>query len=245
MDSTQIRRRGETDAHLRLKRLAFLWAQGNGYSACAAEVTLPRCRYRADVAAYRPRPKQPGVTAIFECKQARADLFRDNCTSALEQERLRSISRRRDTLERLLRIHYPTLRTGDSLFPEYDVHDFSRLKHRTYERVTRQFVALQARLCNAVKFERLVRYRCANLFILVLSSELSAEAAAPPGWGVLLETNGSLSLVRKPLWHDSLDGEPLQFLQRIAIAGTRQFNRAFQICFDEIQSTRQNGGEWG
>ena len=48
--------RGETDTHVRLKRLALLWAQANGYSACAAEVSLPQCRYRADVAAYRPGP---------------------------------------------------------------------------------------------------------------------------------------------------------------------------------------------
>src|SRR6266446_5713471 len=46
--------RGETEAHTRLKRLAFVWAQRQGYSACAMEVALPRCRYRVDVAAYRP-----------------------------------------------------------------------------------------------------------------------------------------------------------------------------------------------
>ena len=38
--------RGETTRHARLKRLAFLWAQAHGYSACAMEVSLPRCRYR-------------------------------------------------------------------------------------------------------------------------------------------------------------------------------------------------------
>ena len=48
-------RRGETAAHSHLKRLAFLWAQAQGYSACAMEVSLPQCRYRADVAAYRPQ----------------------------------------------------------------------------------------------------------------------------------------------------------------------------------------------
>jgi hypothetical protein len=29
--------RGETEAHTRLKRLAFVWAQRQGYSACAME----------------------------------------------------------------------------------------------------------------------------------------------------------------------------------------------------------------
>jgi competence CoiA-like predicted nuclease len=44
-------RNGETDQHARLKRLAFLWAQAQGFSVCAMEVSLPKCRYRADVAA--------------------------------------------------------------------------------------------------------------------------------------------------------------------------------------------------
>jgi len=54
MDQRITIRRGETEAHMRLKRLAFVWAQRQGYSACAMEVALPRCRYRVDVAAYRP-----------------------------------------------------------------------------------------------------------------------------------------------------------------------------------------------
>ena len=55
MDAPVAAKRGETEAHRRLKRLAVLWAQAQGYSACAVEVSLPRCRYRADVAAYRAR----------------------------------------------------------------------------------------------------------------------------------------------------------------------------------------------
>src|SRR5712692_10581645 len=78
MDQRITIRRGETEAHTRLKRLAFVWAQRQGYSACAMEVALPRCRYRVDVAAYRPNGKQTGATAIFECKQALVDLRRDN-----------------------------------------------------------------------------------------------------------------------------------------------------------------------
>ena len=64
MDEKLTKRTAETAAHLRLKRLAFLWAQGQGYSACALEVSLPRCRYRADVAAYRPGASS--ATAVFE-----------------------------------------------------------------------------------------------------------------------------------------------------------------------------------
>jgi hypothetical protein len=240
MDATVAVRRGETDTHVRLKRLALLWAQANGYSACAAEVSLPHCRYRADVAAYRPQPKQPGVTAIFECKQALPDLRRDNCCGEATRERLRSVSRRREVLEKHLRVHYPTLRTGDSLFPEYDSHNFAAIGHRNYARVLREFTALQNRLSDGRKFECLTRYACANLFFLVVPNELFREEELPFGWGALVETDCSLTLIRKPTWHDSAAENRLRFLQRIAMAGTRQFNRAFSITRDEIAAAARS-----
>jgi hypothetical protein len=110
------RRQGETLQHVRLKQLAFVWAQTHGFSASAMEVTLPRCRYRADVAGYRPAPKQIGSTAVFECKQALCDLRRDNCHSESARRRLEEICNRRHVLEARLRTHYPTLHNGDSLF---------------------------------------------------------------------------------------------------------------------------------
>ena len=242
MDASIAVRRGETETHIRLKRLALIWAQANGYSVCAAEVNLPQCRYRADVAAYRPQPRQPGVTAIFECKQALADLRRDNCCGDATRERLRSVSRRREVLEKHLRIHYPTLRTGDSLFPEYDSHDFSAIGHHSYSRVLREFAALQNRLNGGRKFECLTRYRCANLFFLVLPNELFCELEIPLGWGALVEENGSLALVRKPVWHDNAAETRFRFLQRIASAGTRQFNRALGITREEIASAARSVG---
>jgi hypothetical protein len=234
MDPPVITRRAETEAHVRLKRFALLWAQANRYTACAAEVSLPQCRYRADVAAYRSRPREQTVTAIFECKQALPDLRRDNCESATTRERLRSLSRRREILERHLRVHYPTLRTGDSLFAEYDSHDFDAIGHRGYRHVLRETTALQNRLYGGTKFECLVRYRCANLFFLVLPNELFRDAETPAGWGVLIEMKGSLELVRRPAWHDNLEEARVRLLQRIAVAGTRQFNRVFGITRDEI-----------
>ena len=234
MDAPVVTRRAETEAHVRLKRLALLWAQANRYTACAAEVSLPQCRYRADVAAYRSRLREQTVTAIFECKQALPDLRRDNCETATTRERLRSLSRRREILEKHLRVHYPTLRTGDSLFAEYDSHDFDAIGHRGYRRVLRETAALQNRLYGGTKFECLVRYRCANLFFLVLPNELFRDTEAPAGWGVLVEMNGALELVRKPAWHDNLEEARVRLLQRIAMAGTRQFNRAFGITREEI-----------
>ena len=234
MDPPVGARRAETEAHLRLKRLALLWAQANGYSACAAEVSLPQCRYRADVAAYRSRLREQTVTAIFECKQALPDLRRDNCETATTRERLRSLRRRREILEKHLRVHYPTLRTGDSLFAEYDSHDFDSIGHHGYRRVLRESAALENRLYGGTKFECLTRYRSANLFFLVLPNELLQQSTVPAGWGVLVEVDGALVLARKPAWHDNAAQARIRLLQRIAIAGTRQFNRVFAITREQI-----------
>ena len=237
MDQRLTGRRPETAAHVRLKRLTLLWAQVHGYSACAFEVGLPKCRYRADVAAYRPEAKTFGSTAIFECKQALPDLRRDNRSSLTTRRELENIGRRRMVLEKCLRVHYPNLRVTDSLFPEFCSHDFPTIQHRGYTRVLRQLNALQNKLCNCVKFEKLIRYRCANLFYLVLSNELRSENEIPTGWGALIESDGELSLVRKPVWHDIPSENQLRLLRRIAAAGTRILNKQFEITFDELIAT--------
>ena len=225
---------GETARHSRLKRLAFLWAQAHGYSACAMEVTLPQCRYRADVAAYRPQPKKIGSTAIFECKQALCDLRRDNCHSNTARERLEALCHRRQILETRLRVHYPNLRNGDSLFPEFDSHDFTAIGHRGYARVLCELKAQQNRLYDCTKFDKLIRYRCANLYFLVLPMELFRDSEVPVGWGALVESDGALTLMRRPVWQETTPENRIRFLQRIAAAGTRAFNRQSEITFDEI-----------
>jgi len=225
---------GETARHSRLKRLAFLWAQAHGYSACAMEVTLPQCRYRADVAAYRPQPKKIGSTAIFECKQALCDLRRDNCHSNTARERLEALCHRRQILETRLRVHYPNLRNGDSLFPEFDSHDFTAIGHRGYARVLCELKAQQNRLYDCTKFDKLIRYRCANLYFLVLPMELFRDSEVPVGWGALVESDGAFTLMRRPVWQETTPENRIRFLQRIAAAGTRAFNRQLEITFDEI-----------
>ena len=240
MDRRLASRDGETETHSHLKRLALFWAQTQGYSACALEVTLPRCRYRADVAAYRPTQKQSvAATAIFECKQALLDLRRDTRCTATTLRHLEKVHQRRETLEKNLRVHYPTLRIADSLFAEFDSHNFEAIEHRGYKQVLRQIRALQNRLFDGTKFETLIRYRCANLFFLVLPNELFREPEIPIGWGALIEANGELTLVRKPVWHETSEQTQIQFLQRIAAASTRALNRTLEITFEQIASARR------
>jgi hypothetical protein len=226
-------RHGETTQHARLKQLAFIWAQTHGFSACAMEVTLPRCRYRADAAGYRSVPKQIGSTAVFECKQALCDLRRDNCHSARARRRLEAICNRRQLLETRLRTHYPNLHNGDSLFPEFDSENFRAIGHRGYARLMRELGALQNRLYDCTKFEKLIRYRCANLFFIVLPQQLFRESEVPVGWGALLESNDTLILVRKPIWHESTPANRLHVLHRIAVAGTRNLSRELSLDWNE------------
>ena len=198
------------------------------------EVTLPQCRYRADVVAYRPQPKKIGSTAIFECKQALCDLRRDNCHSNTARERLEALCHRRQILETRLRVHYPNLRNGDSLFPEFDSHDFTAIGHRGYARVLCELKAQQNRLYDCTKFDKLIRYRCANLYLLVLPLELFCDSEVPVGWGALVEADGALTLMRRPVWQEATPENRIRFLQRIAAAGTRAFNRQLEITFDQV-----------
>src|SRR6266545_7112345 len=232
------RAHGETERHARLKRLAFLWAQAQGYSACAMEASLPGCRYRADVAAYRPEPKTIGSTAILECKQALCDLRRDNCQSDGARQRLETICQRRQLLESRLRAHYPSLRNGDSLFPEFDLPDFTVIGHRGYARILRELRALQNRLYDCTKFDKLLRYHCANLYFLVLPEDLFRDSEIPASWGALVEADGALKLVRKPIWHETTAEYHIRLLHRIAVAGTRAINRKLEITFDQIAAER-------
>jgi hypothetical protein len=218
-------RHGETAQHARLKQLAFFWAQMHGFSACAMEVTLPRCRYRADVAGYRPVARQTGSIAVFECKQALCDLRRNNCRSESVRERLEAICDRRHVLEAHLRTHYPNLHNGDSLFPEFDSENFSAIGHRGYARLIRELQTLQNRLYDCTKFEKLIRYRCANLFFVVLPERLFRDSEVPVGWGALVESNHTLTLVRKPIWQEATAANRLYLLHRIAVAGTRNLSR--------------------
>jgi hypothetical protein len=128
-------------------------------------------------------------------------------------------------LEIRLRTHYPNLRTGGSLFPEFDSENFIAIGHRGYSRLLRELHALQNRLYDCSKFDKLIRYHCANLFFLVLPEELFRDPETPTGWGALVESNGALTLARKPVWHETTEENRIRLLHRIAMAGTRVLNR--------------------
>ena len=214
----------ESSHHLELKRLAFLWAREAGYRACAAEVMLPKCHFRADVAACLPAARgsaEAGITAIFECKYTRCDLLRDNAEAEAARALLRELHERRLALETLLRVHHPSLANGDSLFPEWTSYSLESMSHAGYQAVLREIQVQQRRLKLRTKFEKLCRYRCANLCYLVLEEGICEPEELPLGWGILVKKGGALWLQLKPVWHDSDAPTRLALLQRIASAGSR------------------------
>ncbi|MCB1231597.1 MAG: hypothetical protein KDN19_15105 [Verrucomicrobiae bacterium] len=242
---------GETRAHRLLKAAALRWAQEEGYRAVGLEIGLPNSRYRADVAACRlekPRPRQRvlGATAVFECKQARPDFLNDSRPEAESVARLAHLNRRREKLERLVGAHYPTLRQGESLFPEYDRADVEAISHQGYRRVITEIRQLEKAVWGRTKFDRLARYRCANLCYLVIRPGILQPAEIPISWGLLapettdfdLAENDAppprLNLIRKPAWIDAPEAHRLELLHRIAVSGTWRLNREAGLEFDTL-----------
>lgn len=214
----------ETTSHTRLKTLALGWAQANGFGICAAEVSVPRSGFRADVAAIGRGPQ--ARTAVFECKRSRADLLKDAHAEAATRARLAELAERRRTLESLLAAHRPDLRRGEALWPEYDAWDFSSLNHRAYRAVLSELETVQRRVVRGTKFSKMFRYRCADFLYLVVEDAIFAEAEIPAGWGLLVRAGDALRLARPPARLDADLAQRAALLEMIALAGTRAVNRA-------------------
>lgn len=190
---------------------------------------MPKSGFRADVAACRRGEERR--TALFECKQARADLLKDSHAEAHTRTRLTELTERRRTLEGLLAIHRPDLRRCEALWPEYDTWDFSHIEHRAYRSLLSEIEAVQRRVVRGTKFSKMFRYRCADYLYLVVEDGIFAEAEIPAGWGLLVRRGDRLECARPPANLDSAPLQRLALLECIALAGTRTVNRAAGLSF--------------
>jgi hypothetical protein len=219
---------GESETHRRLKEQAFLWAYERGFRCCAMEVRAPRSSYRVDVAGFRSDRKQKeSIVAVFECKQSREDLFRDNRRQSELKTSLLALQDRREKLESLLAVHHPSLRTSDSLFPEWATFDFAAIDHRGYNQTIQKIVRIQRQLLENTKFDLITRYRFANLHYLATTPGLLDNREVPLGWG-LLEVHGSEQITEKLVPALFKGIETLQWLERIAKAATAERKRSLQ-----------------
>jgi hypothetical protein len=221
----------ESARHLELKRLALAWAQQRGFRVAAAEVSVPNLRARLDVAACRiesrSRTGAVTATAIFECKQSRADFVRDSRSRAATVSRLAALDARRIRHEATLRPFYLSLHHGDALFPELDGCDFLRTGDECYLRLVAEMAKLSARLHAQTKFDDLLRWRAANLLYVVAEPDLFAAHELPGGWGLLTRRDDRLELTTRPLWHDVAEPQQFALLHRTAVAATTAATREF------------------
>ncbi|MBT5902901.1 MAG: hypothetical protein HOH58_12425 [Opitutaceae bacterium] len=213
-------KRNETQAHRRLKALAIDWAREQGWAIATAEVRVPRSGYRADVAAIG-RGNQ-AKTALFECKQARADMLKDCYDDAETRQKLTAALHRRKRLEKLLGEHRPDLRRGDSLFAEFDAWDFNALEHSGYRKLLDEIATLQVRLGAGTKFSKMLRYQSADFLYLVVEDDIYADAEIPAGWGLLVRRGEGLELRSKPTALDAGDMQRRNLLEAIALRASRQ-----------------------
>lgn len=221
-------RSGETPRHLGLKALAAEWAAGQGLLFVAPEVSFPHRRFRVDVAACAPTRKVPSrkplshlssvlkAAVVFECKQVRGDLIRDNKRRALLSERLKTLEARRQRLETLLHVHLPHLANGEALFPEFDSYRLRDHSHAGYQKLLREIRIAKRGILDCTKFDRLLSYKVANLHYLVAEERLIETHEVPTGWGLLVRRGDSLELLIKPIWQIIGVEEQVVFLQRMA-----------------------------
>lgn len=223
------------------------WALAHGFPVAAAEVSVPNFRCRLDVAAYRPGRTSEvlhdeargtarrvtkaalGLTAIFECKVSRPDYLRDSRSLRATAERLAALSAKRAHHEETLRIHYPSIRNGDSLFAEYETLNFERPGYEPYQRVLEEIRRLSVRLHANTKFDRLTKWRAANLRYVVAEPGLFAGHELPADWGLLVREGEGLQLVQVPILHEVEDAQRLALLHRIAMAATRAVQPALRM----------------
>lgn len=195
------------------------WAREQGWAITTAEVRVPRSGYRADVAAMGRGEK--ARTALFECKQARADMLKDSHDDRDTRKLLAAALRRRKKLEKLLGEHRPDLRRGDSLFAEFDAWNFEDLEHKGYRKLLDEIATLQGRLGAGTKFSKMLRYQSADFLYLVVEDDIYADAEIPAGWGLLVRKGDELELRRRPVALEAGEGQRRALLEAIALRATR------------------------
>lgn len=215
-------RTAEGDAHRRLKEMAREWARARRLVIAAAEVRLPRCTYRADLAAATPRALADNAcTAVFECKASRADFLRDSARESGAAAEISALAGRLRGLRALIAAHRPDLRRGEELFAEFDAYDLRGLRHETHDRLEASLRTAQRKLHDGTKFARLGRWRAASLLYLVAEEGVVELPEVPDGWGLLIRRGESLHLDLKPCLNPTNPTERVALLERIAAAASR------------------------
>ena len=144
-------------------------------------------------------------------------------------------------LESLLKIHYPSLRNGDGLWPEYETVAFDKAEHAPYRKVMKELATVSRQLLGQTKMESLMKWQAANLHYLVVEPGVVEAHEIPVGWGLLMREGQRLELRVRPEWRDVDEATRLTFLHRIAAAGSKATNREAGVDYLAIESERRGG----
>jgi hypothetical protein len=204
----------ETAAHLELKRHIARFLLRLGCTAVATEVNCPISRYRVDVAGYldrapwfcsrslqegpslwstaaerpgsRTRPPEP-QTVLIECKQSRADFFRDRQEMEALLDRREMLDQRRRQLEqsRIPALEPHLRQSGTALFTELEQWDYTSSRLPAYRTVMRRIRRLERQIHGQTKFFMIARYRLADRLYIAAPHGLIRRRELPPGWGLL------------------------------------------------------------
>lgn len=176
----------ETIDHRALKSLAIAWLFAQRCRVVATEVTTAVPRWRVDAAGWREGGLRDESVAI-ECKQSRADFFRDDeQRDELVAERERLLAKRRTLEESRLKVYEPHLcRRDESLFSEAADWDFTASRDDGYRRVLLDLRRVDQRIHGQTKFCLMTRYRLADRLYILAPRGMLRPREIPEGWGLL------------------------------------------------------------
>ncbi|MDA0974818.1 MAG: hypothetical protein ACO3YY_01165 [Phycisphaerales bacterium] len=177
-------------------------------------------------------PRSPRLVVV-ECKQSRADFFRNHVGREgvlAERERLERLARRIE--ERRIKRHEPHLRRIEAgLFEDRETWNFQATSIGAYHRIRERLDRVDRDLYGRSKFDLLVRYRLADHVVVLAPRGLIRPRELPPSWGLLecsrrqrlgrAEPGERLRTRRRPDRLESDDGRRQRFLRNIAASASR------------------------
>ncbi len=248
----------ETLDHQELKALACEWLIRQGARVVATEVAAPVPRWRVDAAAWidgrdhafhKPGHDaplfessaphaDPVTTVVVECKQSRADFFRDaERVDGLIAERDRLSQRCRDLEETRVKVYEPHLRrAGSTLFSDLDEWDFAASRISAYRTALAELRRIEEALYGHTKFGLIPRYRLADRCLIFGPRGMLKPWEVPAGWGLVecgrrellagaarLPRDVALPVrvVRHAPHHACAEHHKSRWLRNIAVASTR------------------------
>jgi hypothetical protein len=212
-----------------LRGLALRWALSQGFKVAATGVALPSLKTRVDVAACKPEaPKRvkgklalrAGATLLIECFHGKPRTS-DELPEESALARLAELEQQRAVYEEAMRRSFPTLREGETLFPEFDVYRFQDVGSAEYAALLKEIELLSLQVHHGTRFGKLGRWPAANLRYVAAECGAVHLKELPAGWGLLERHGAELVPAVKAVWFDASEINRWTLMMRIAMRATQ------------------------